>query len=830
MSVAKKVIVRLYLGFIAALTCGVADSSAQGFKYLEVKVVDPDGKPLVDVPVEISIDGMAFPMPTDEKGIVAFNVPADGSGRVQLSVKRDGYLAQGVSWNGGEAVPETFTIPMKKGVPIGGIVHDEEGKPIEGVEVEGITIFDSSSMLPGKGQLKPYLSGEIAITDKEGRWRVNSAPEEPLTNFQLKFSHPEYVSDRGYGFRGGNWDELRSLENIVVMEKGIAIEGTVVDAAGKPVSGAKVGLGRGHLDDEMIGRTNAEGKYRLNNVQIGGNVLTVYAEGHSPDQRNVVIKRDMEPLDFQLQPGHKVTFHITDPEGNPISGVGIAADTWKGSRTLMTLHDRGSTDANGMWTWDSAPAEEVRIDMFCQGYMSVRNQSFAPRDEPYEIVMPRAIKVSGNVVDAETGRPLESFSVIPGSEWKNQPHYWHRYMIKPGKAGKFAIEFDEPNEGHLVRIEAEGYRPAISRVIKDDQSEVTLDFKLEKGKGPTGIVRLPSGEPAAGVEVAMVMANNYQFQIYNGENQQAETLSVETDAEGKFVLPYPGADFKIVCLGDAGWAELDGTTDSDNLEVTLVPWSKVEGVVLQGKTPLSSEQINLNVSRTYEQNGPQVRWFYQVTAEADGTFSFDRVPAGTLTVSRQLKYAEIGGSWVTASSHSKQVTVEPGKTATLQLGGKGRAVIGQLALPKDYTGTVSWHMGAVQLQENPDAHAAAQNVFQFLGRAIAQATAPAARPIQAPAQTPRSYAAVPDGEGKFEIVDIEPGTYQMSLQLFVPEGNERSWPPQGTLQEVVIVPEGPEDETVDLGKFEIKIAKPQTARNFGTWQLVPAAVSEAPGQ
>ena len=113
--------------------------------------LDPDGKPMVDVPVDISLNGMAFPMPTDEKGVVAFNVPGGGGGRVQLSVKHDGYLAQGVSWNEGEEVPEKFTIPMKKGVPIGGIVHDEEGNPIEGVKIEGIMVYQNSTQLPRGG-------------------------------------------------------------------------------------------------------------------------------------------------------------------------------------------------------------------------------------------------------------------------------------------------------------------------------------------------------------------------------------------------------------------------------------------------------------------------------------------------------------------------------------------------------------------------------------------------------------------------------------------------------------------------------------------------------
>jgi uncharacterized GH25 family protein len=815
-----------YLLVTLSVVCSSPNAVAQGFKFLEVTVLDPDGKPLADVPVDISLNGMAFPMPTDEKGVVAFNVPGAGGGRVQLSVKHDGYLAQGASWNEGEEVPEKFTIPMKKGVPIGGIVHDDEGKPIEGVKIEGAMIFETSTQLPGKGKLQPYFNGELATTDKEGRWKIGSAPEDRI-ELQLKFSHPEYVSDRGYGFRGGTWEELRSLEKIVVMQEGIGVKGTVVDAEGKPVSGAKVGLGGDYVNDDMVTRTDQEGKYRISNIEPGINFLTVYSPNHAPEIRQVAISKDMEPVDFKLQPGHKLTFKVTDPEGNPVPGVGIAADTWKGARSLMTLANRGSTDAKGIWVWEHAPADAVQCEMFCKGYMSVRGQNFTAREEPYEITMPRALKVEGMVVDAESGEPVKTFSAVQGIKWdsSNQPYYWERYNIQAGKDGKFTMDFDEPREGHLVRIEAAGYRPGISRVIKSDEQNVKLEFKLEKGVGPKGIVRLPDGSPAAKVEVLMAIANNQQLYLTNGRYEQGrEAVSATTDDEGRFELPFPEAEFKLVCLSDHGWGEYDGGVDADNIEITLQPWSKLTGVALQGDQPLANEDINLNYNVAYQQNRPSVFWSYSATTDANGKFTFDRLRSGTLTVARSIRYADTGNNgWMSTSSHSAQVELKSGEAADVQLGGAGRHVKGQMTMPKDHTGPISWNMGAVQLYETQNMPAA-QNVFQKLGQAIAQSTAP--RAILQPVPTfRRSYAAAFDGEGNFEVFDMLPGTYQMSVTMYQREGAQMNWNPVGAYSRVITVP-GEGDETIDLGSMEIKMTprQPVAIGTTGTLQIYAAPV------
>ena len=100
-------------------------------KYLEVKVIDPNGQPMTDIEVEISIDGAEFPMEVDDEGILGFNIPEQGT-RLVLKVRHPGYLFQGARWNEEDKIPDDFTIPMKKGIKIGGVVQDEDANPIAG--------------------------------------------------------------------------------------------------------------------------------------------------------------------------------------------------------------------------------------------------------------------------------------------------------------------------------------------------------------------------------------------------------------------------------------------------------------------------------------------------------------------------------------------------------------------------------------------------------------------------------------------------------------------------------------------------------------------------
>ena len=147
---------------------------AQDFKFLEVTVVDENDKALVDVAVEIKMDGMKFPMPTDELGMVSLNVSAN-SNAVELNVRHPGYESQRIRWRRGQDVPEQHTIHMNPGKPNQGWVVDANGEPVAGAEIFAAPPEKSVTLLNGKNP--PGAEQTAAVSDEQGKFELPFQPE-----------------------------------------------------------------------------------------------------------------------------------------------------------------------------------------------------------------------------------------------------------------------------------------------------------------------------------------------------------------------------------------------------------------------------------------------------------------------------------------------------------------------------------------------------------------------------------------------------------------------------------------------------------------------------
>jgi len=150
------------------------DTIAQEFKFLEVKVFDENGKPMADVPVEIKMDGMKFPMSTNELGMISLNV-SSGRNPVELNIRHKRYESQKVRWQRGSEVPEEHTIQMQLGMPSQGLVVDADGNPVARAEIfvappdESLTIVNGET--PKNSRLKPVA------TDEQGKFELPFQPE-----------------------------------------------------------------------------------------------------------------------------------------------------------------------------------------------------------------------------------------------------------------------------------------------------------------------------------------------------------------------------------------------------------------------------------------------------------------------------------------------------------------------------------------------------------------------------------------------------------------------------------------------------------------------------
>jgi hypothetical protein len=100
---------------------------------------------------------------------------------------------------------------------------------------------------------------------------------------------------------------------------------------------------------------------------------------------------------------------------------------------------------------------------------------------PVRVMLRIPLEISGKVIDAATGKPIPEFRLTYGPcvapdkddvTWANQA----ARTIANGRYEASIIDF--PFGGKL-KVEAEGYEPSISRLIKADEGKITVDFELK---------------------------------------------------------------------------------------------------------------------------------------------------------------------------------------------------------------------------------------------------------------------------------------------------------------------------------------------------------------
>lgn len=168
-------ITRSLIVFSAATIALVVATSAhaQNFKFLEVKVLDEHGKPMPEVAVEVKMDGIKFPLATDDLGFVSLNISASDN-PVELQVRHPGYQSLKHRWRRAFKVPSEFSFRMKKAPPLQGLVLDPDSQPVAGAEVYSAPPDETLSFVNGRN---PEKSEQTAITtDADGKFSLPFPP------------------------------------------------------------------------------------------------------------------------------------------------------------------------------------------------------------------------------------------------------------------------------------------------------------------------------------------------------------------------------------------------------------------------------------------------------------------------------------------------------------------------------------------------------------------------------------------------------------------------------------------------------------------------------
>ncbi len=397
-------------------------------RVLELSVMDRGTKQPV-ARVEITIlsnpDGTKdFRATTDNLGRCTVPVPPrkDQVEYFVIQSWKEGFVPIRLGWLDGPrepGVPASYTLVLDRGAPIGGLVRDEEGRPVAGARLfVGRFSHDFQVEKTETPSMPPTRS---LVSDSEGRWGSALLPasvERGKLNFRVE--HSGFVSNRWAFDRALSIKDLRAMRAVVVLQKGFTLSGEVMNERGEAVTGAAVTFWsskeppRHHglfpwsrvydaqilqeLESEdptprIRQKTDAAGHFRFENCPAGISMVTVKVPGFAAGVKEVRFgppDPEHEPLPaapleaggpavsidanqvnkagpctpsfvFRLSKGRSIRGRVVDGDGKPVVGAIVIPEV------KLTGFDRlgwrGKTDADGRFVWSNAPTEAITLNV-----------------------------------------------------------------------------------------------------------------------------------------------------------------------------------------------------------------------------------------------------------------------------------------------------------------------------------------------------------------------------------------------------------------------------------------------------------------------------------
>jgi hypothetical protein len=654
---------------------------------LELTLVDElDGSPVTDAKAREYSAEETDSVSSDSSGMMSIELP-NHIKHFALRVQKEGYVPKLVVWDFKRpelAMPDRFTLKMERSRTIGGVVRNEDGEPVEGANVL-ICLRGSKS----RDRTAPRIENDIwempASTDSAGGWKFHAAPEN-LEFLHVRLEHPEYISNE-YIEEMPPADDFKNKTAILTLYRGTPCEGKVTDEHGQPIEGVEVISGEaGEGSPAKPTRlTDALGHFRFGGISLkrhcAAAILSFRKEGYAPELVEIQPMARVIEKHIMLHRGNELRVRFTDKEGEPIAGVMMAVNYWREHRPF---HLAWKSDATGLLTWADAPEDAIGYSVLHESYQR-QEVKLTAKTEVQTVVLQRHATISGRVVDAQTKQPVTAFRLTRGRifherrEWSD----WSHEQARVFRDGQYQVSIGSPvvmmnRQGgpgeigfHRVRVDADGYRPAISREIANEEEVVVCDIELERAAGLEGTVRDSEGHVVAGAHL-IVLGSGNPVMLRNGEVLRNRHFTVSTKSEGRYVLPPQEQDISILVVHPrlgyllTKWSELLAAPD-----VQLRAWGELAVATTAGGQ--SEARYFVRPASGGDDENVRIRFDSAPVLSPDGSWVFKGLPAGPFRL----------GTYHEPMDAGPVVTIESGKTARLDFRSKRRTVVGQILLPAE---------------------------------------------------------------------------------------------------------------------------------------------------
>lgn len=319
------------------------------------------------------------------------------------------------------------------------------------------------------------------------------------------------------------------------MQRGITVQGVVLDTERSPLPGADIIASSPHqyrfdtvggTAERVAVKSSSDGHFMLAGLDDQEYVLLARAAGHAQWGGHYVKVAELSGVqEIVLAQPQYVSGVITDATGDPLLGATIQQFT--ADPTLSS-----QTDVHGRFRIGPfAAARPQSFDVTRAGYTPLRRVLTAPEGEA-RIVLLRNGVLRGRVLDAGTRAPLGKFELAFKQHKQPVTHSDARPQSRSFAVADGRFTLPDVHAGSwMVLVMAEGYQPAYVPIdIPAGRTTPELLFSMRSAETLRGrVVDKATGKPLAGAELS------FKHVAPPGFND-ADESSAYSELDGSFSL------------------------------------------------------------------------------------------------------------------------------------------------------------------------------------------------------------------------------------------------------------------------------------------------------
>jgi len=474
-----------------------------------------------------------------------------GPGVFDLRASRNGFAAKVVLGVESPAVSQTVRavdlgeITLGPGAAIEGRVTDRRGAPIAQAEVR----IECPDFFPWN--LLPGARNEPLATGPDGRFRIEDLTPDSLCSLSIR--HAGHTAAQLPGVKAPTREPLR-----IELATARALSGRIVGPLDEPVPEAVVQVdpredrieSGGGLSPDGGGRTDAGGRFRLEDLPPGPFDLTIAAPGYGQKTVHAVEVPEAggPPLVISLAKGEMLTGTVVDSRGKPVDRATVRA-LLNEDRDGNFLPVEGVTDGEGRYHLDGLEAGTYRAEVASPegGFVSAK-VAVRPGINRLDFTFPGG-EVAGRVL-GRGGAPIPDAvaTLLPAVPSGVRPH-----TVTAAADGTFRMRSVADGD-YLLTAEAEDFaalaEPAEIHVA--GQAVQDLELRLDRGAVLTG-------------KLIGVAPEDMRLGAIRAFSQSA-TGSMSSSPTGVVV----GGGYRIAGLRPGTWGVIASTADGRSVHGSVV--------------------------------------------------------------------------------------------------------------------------------------------------------------------------------------------------------------------------------------------------------------------